>query len=98
MMKRIDGKRIEIKKLVIENADERLDMHLNVKVDDRSLNLTFYNLNSLRINDISCPFTIEGFEILDNKSKGWESSSRYTVNDYENGDLKFHCESFDIQD
>ena len=42
------------------------------------------------------PYQICGFEILDNKDRGWDKSLRYTINDFEDGMIKFYCESFEF--
>ena len=48
------------------------------------------------MSDISYPFQICGFEILDYSSRGYQKDSRFFVNDYEDGKLSFFCENFEI--
>ena len=39
---------------------------------------------------------IMGFEIIDQKEKGWENASRYLIRDYENGRIEFTCSGIEI--
>ena len=48
------------------------------------------------MSDISYPFQICGFEILDYSSHGYQKDSRFFVNGYEDGKLSFFCENFEI--
>ena len=54
------------------------------------------NVSKLKMSDISYPFQICGFEILDYSSRGYQKDSRFFVNDYEDGKLSFFCENFEI--
>ena len=45
---------------------------------------------------ITLYFKICGFQIMDNKNKGWDKSIRYTVFDFENQSLCFHCEDYEM--
>ena len=56
----------------------------------------FENVSKLRMADISYPFRICGFEILDYSSRGYQKDLRFFVNDYEDGKLSFYCENFEI--
>lgn len=96
-MDRIQGKSIEIKKLVLNSTDEQNDLFLNIVCDGTELVLSFFAVSDLNLNNASYPVLIYGFEIIDNKNRGWEKHARYTVNDYEDGNLSFYCEDFDIQ-
>ena len=63
---------------------------------DEVVHMIFHNVSYLNIKDFSMPYQICGFEILDNKDRGWDKSLRYTINDFEDGMIKFHCESFEF--
>ena len=59
--------------------------------------MCYDNVSSLRIREFSIPFQIYGFEITNNKDKGWDSPFRYTIHDFEEGIIKFFCEDFELK-
>jgi hypothetical protein len=64
--------------------------------DQNSYFIIFENISKLNLSEISYPFQICGFEILDYSSRGYQKDSRFFVNDYEDGALSFFCENFEI--
>ncbi len=93
---KIQGKAIDVIdfNLNVNKTDSMIAMKFLIK--DEVVRMIFHNVSSLNIKNFSMPYQIGGFEILDNNDKGWEKSHRYSVNDYEDGTIKFYCESFEI--
>lgn len=85
-----------------ENTLQIKNMHLMVdndmrlvmicKTDTQSWKLEFDNVSALTIRTLNFPAIISGFEIIDNLCRGWADDVRYTVRDYEEGLLSFHCQ------
>ena len=94
---KIDGKSIVISDFQIENYDEKLHIKITcISEDQNTYLIIFENVSMLKLSDISYPFQIGGFEILDYSSRGYQKDSRFFVNDYEDGTLSFFCENFEI--
>ena len=93
----INGKSIVINDFQIENYDEKLHIKITcISEDQNTYLIIFENVSMLKLSDISYPFQIGGFEILDYSSRGYQKDSRFFVNDYEDGTLSFFCENFEI--
>ena len=96
---KVDGKSIVIGDFQIEKQDEKLRIKMTcVSEDQNAYFIVFENVSMLKLLDISYPFQICGFEILDYSSRGYQKDSRFFVNDYEDGKLSFFCENFEIFD
>ena len=93
----INGKSIIVCDFLIEHNDENLDVKMSCASEDQNTYcIVFENVSKLKLSDISYPFQICGFEILDYSSRGYQKDSRFFVNDYEDGKLSFYCENFEI--
>lgn len=92
----IQGQEIQVIdfNLSVSGIESVLTMDFILK--DEVVHMIFRNVSCLNIKDFSMPYQICGFEILDNKGRGWDKSLRYSVNDFEDGTIKFHCESFEF--
>ena len=69
-----------------------------ISEDQNTYYIVFENVSKLELSEISYPFQISGFEILDYSSRGYQKDTRFFVNDYEDGTLSFFCENFEIFD
>ena len=95
----IDGKSIVICDFSIEHYDEKLSVKMScISEDQNTYYIVFENVSKLELSEISYPFQISGFEILDYSSRGYQKDTRFFVNDYEDGTLSFFCENFEIFD
>ncbi len=89
----LNGKSVEILSLCIFIENETTNIDIRLKSDAAIYNVKFINISDLNLKDFSYPNQIAGFEIICNSDKGWEDSSRYTVNDFEDGKIRFYCEN-----
>ena len=99
LFSKIDGKSIAVCDFQIEQDDEKLCIKMTcVSEDQNSYFIIFENVSKVNLSEISYPFQISGFEILDYISRGYQKDTRFFVNDYEDGSLSFFCENFEIFD
>ncbi len=99
LFSKVDGKSIIVGDFQIENYNEKLHIKITcISEDQNGYFIVFENVSMLNLSDISYPFQICGFEILDYSSRGYQKDSRFFVNDYEDGKLSFFCENFEIFD
>ena len=97
LFSKVDGKSIVIGDFQIEKQDEKLHIKMTFISEEQSAYfIVFENVSMLKLLDISYPFQICGFEILDYSSRGYQKDSRFLVNDYEDGKLSFFCEKYEI--
>lgn len=95
----LNGKTVTVQSFSIEHTDGLLDVKMECLAENgRSYYLTFDKVSILNLKNVSSPFQICGFEILDYAERGYQKDSRYFVNDYENGTLSFYCRSFEVFD
>ena len=93
----INGKSIIIGNFEIGHNDGTLYIKITcISEDKNAYFIVFENVSKLKMSDISYPFQICGFEILDYSSHGYGKDSRFFVNDYEDVRLSFFCENFEI--
>ena len=94
---KIDGKSIMVFDFQVLYDDETLTIKMTcISEDQNAYFIVFENVSKLKLSEISYPFQICGFEILDYSSRGYQKDSRFFVNDYEDGRLSFFCENFEI--
>ena len=98
----LQGKTVEVLKLQLFCAEypafesDPPSLLLKILLNDQTCTLRFTNISDLNLESFSAPFQIGGFQIECNQEKGWERSERYTVSDYENGTIRFFCETVEI--
>lgn len=86
-------------KLNISNIIINLSLYniINKKKELINLEIKFKNVTDFSLQNVSGIINISGFEILDHKEDGWSIENRYEVHDFENGDIHFMCQEFDIK-
>ncbi len=92
----INGQIIKISLLSICTKENQMNIEMSLKTDNSCVSISFSNVSSLQIRGLAYPSQISGFEIISNKDKGWDKSQRYTINDYEDGKIKFFCEDISL--
>ena len=97
LFSKVDGKSIMVCDFQVVYDDEALAIKMTcVSEDQNTYFIVFENISKLKLSEISYPFQICGFEILDYNSRGYQKDSRFFVNDYEDGIISFFCENFEI--
>ena len=97
LFSKVNGKQITVYNLDIIDLNDALCAKLGFVTEDENVYMiVFENVSKIKLSDISYPFRICGFEIVDNGARGYQGDSRFFVNDYEDGRLSFFCESFEI--
>ena len=92
-LEEILGKTLEITQMNITREGSQAILFLNTKIETKNISLQFNNVSGLQINDLNMPFQICGFEVIDNKTMGWEKSKRYKIHDFEDDRISFFCET-----
>ena len=93
----IQGQEIKVLQLNLSVEGDTTKLSLKFLFENDVWSIVFYNISHLKIREFSMPFQILGFEIVDNTDRGWENASRYTIRDFEDEEIEFFCESFDIE-
>ena len=93
----IDGQSIVVCDFQIGHNDEKLYIKMTcISEDQNAYFIVFENISKLKLSEISHPFQICGFKILDYSLRGFPAESRFFINDCEDGKLSFFCEGFEI--
>ncbi len=95
-LKFVQGQELSISELRVTQNNGSIEIEMNVECAQKLFAMKFYNAANIRIQAMSNPLVIEGFELVDNKSRQWDRTSRYTVSDFETDSIEFVCEDFDI--
>ena len=97
LLPKLDGKAITVCNFEISHDDQTLSVKMTCISEDKNIYfVAFENVSNLQLSDIYYPFQISGFEIVDNSSRGYQKDMRFFVNDFEEGQISFYCESFEI--
>ena len=98
ILDKLQGKECYIHNLNISSAlnSHTLTVKMHIETTESNVILTMHNANNIKMNFCSSAFSIEGFEIIDNVTKGWSKEVRYCLNDFENGVIKLYFERYEI--
>ena len=96
ILKTVKGKKIRVLELSLYHAQCQIDLTLKLDCNNTIFVFCFYNVSRISIQELSLPMEIYGFEIINNKEKGWEQDSNYEIRDYEDSRIRFFCDSFEI--
>lgn len=92
------GEAIIILEMTVKNSNEQLELSWIVSYKGLIYKMMFYNVSRLRIENMSAPLGLQGFEIINHKKKGWERESAYEIRDFENDHINFFCECFEFNE
>ena len=93
----INGKSVIIGDFEVGHNNGTLYIKMTcVSEDQNSYFIIFKNVSKVNLSEVSFPFQICGFEILDYSSRDYQKDSRFFVNDYEDEKISFFCENFEI--
>ncbi len=90
------GKSFEIVEMILKNIDNQLELIWKICFENEIFMITFYNVSSFRVSEVSNPIVIQGFEIINNSPNGWEKDFTYEIRDFEDDRVNFFCEHFKL--
>lgn len=94
----LQGNTIEISEMLLKNVDNQLVLSWKIYFENVVYRITFYNVSRFSVGDWSRPVEIHGFEIIDHSKDGWGKASRYEIRDFEDGRVRFFCESIKMDE
>ena len=94
---KINAHGIKVEELKLNITDMVPVLYLRVLVDNCIYHLEFTNVSGVNIRDFSLPFQVQGFEIMNNKSRSWDKALTYRIHDYEDQKIDFYCENVTIK-
>ena len=94
---KLQGQEIYVFEILLEVILNDTSLSMKILLNNEPFSLKFNKVSNLNIKNFSFPFQICGFEILDNRDKRWDRSSRFTVHDFEDNKLLFSCEEYEIE-
>lgn len=89
--KALQGHSIQIERLTL-TSNRGVHLSILCKTEKDYWRIDFENVSALHIREFNFPMMIYGFEIRDNLYRGWEHDNRYTIRDFEEGQISFHCQ------
>lgn len=92
------GKKVEILEMILKNVDNQLELSWKIYFQNAILRITFYNVSRLRVEKLSPPLEVHGFEIINHSQNGWEKDSTYEIRDFEDDRVNFFCERFEMDE
>lgn len=92
----LQGKVIFIIEINLVCVNGTMDLLLKVKYSGESYRLIFRNVSRFSIDDLSAPMEVQGFEIVDHSSSGWDKDSRFEIRDFEENKINFYCEEYKL--
>lgn len=92
------GHKIEILEMFLSNVDNKLKLSWKVLFENTIYRITFYNISRLRMDNMSIPLDVQGFEIINHSFVGWAPDSNYEIRDFEDDRVHFFCEYFKIDE
>ena len=90
------GNKIEILEMILKNADNQLELSWKIIIENTIHRIMFYNVSRFRIEEMSMPLEIHGFEIIDHTQNGWQRDSAFEIRDFEENRVHFFCEFYNM--
>lgn len=85
---------LKILEMSISNKKDQLDLRLKFSSEHKVSEILFYNVSRIRITNMSPPFVIYGFEIINHTNDGWEKQLQFEIRDFEDDCIHFFCERY----
>lgn len=92
------GEAIIILEMTVKNSNEQLELAWVVSCKGIVYRMIFYNVSRLRIESMSSPLGLQGFEIINHEIEGWERESAYEIRDFEDDHINFFFECFECNE
>ena len=68
----LNGRKIGILEMTLKSVDNQLELSWKITAANAVYRMVFFNVSRLRLEEISAPIEIHGFEIIDHSQNGWE--------------------------
>lgn len=82
--------------MTLKSADNQLELSWKITAANAVYRMVFFNVSRLRLEEISAPIEIHGFEIIDHSKNGWERDSAFEIRDFEYNRVHFFCECYSM--
>ncbi len=92
----LQGKDLLIDALTLSSLNGQLDITVTTNPNSGILSISFINVSSLFLKDVSYPMCLQCIEIIDNMSRGWMPEVRYHIYDLEDNHMNFYCQHITI--
>ena len=89
------GKKVEILEMILKNVNNQLELSCKINFQDAIFTIIFYNVSRFRIENLSTPLVVHGFEIINHFQNGWDADSKYEIRDFEYDRVHFFCECYE---
>ena len=97
ILSEINGSSVTVSEFSIEHSCGALAVKMQCAAENgKSYFIIFQNVSEINMRNVVYPFQIDGFEIHDYSSRGYQKECRFFAEDYEDGTLSFYCEGFEI--
>lgn len=80
--------------MILKNVDNQFELSWKLYFNNEIFIITFYNILRFRMENISAPLEVHGFEIINHSQNGWDMDSKYEIRDFEDDCVSFFCEFF----
>ena len=96
-LENLNGQSITVHSFSIAQGDASLTITMSCTAQNgAACEILFDRVSCLKLGEVSYPFQICGFEILNNSAHGYSRDCRFFINDYEYGKLSFFCENIEV--
>ncbi|MBR6802166.1 MAG: hypothetical protein IKM61_10545 [Eubacteriaceae bacterium] len=85
-------KKILVTDMLIKYDDDKMNIVLCGRSENKNVCFTFENASSLRLDLMRSVMLIDGLSVIDHKNDTWENAMRYHVCDLENEVISLFCE------
>lgn len=95
-IERLNGQELYVEKMTLKCINNQMMLSLVVQSKGEILCAEFDRVSEFCVEKLSSPIIIQGLEIVDNTTRGWESVHQYTVRDFEDDTISFFCQKVKV--
>ncbi|MBE6676583.1 MAG: hypothetical protein E7594_07070 [Ruminococcaceae bacterium] len=96
-LENLNGQSITVHSFSVAHGDASLTITISCTTQNgTACEILFDGVSCLKLGEVSYPFQVCGFEILNYSAHGYSRDCRYLIHDYEDGKLSFFCENIEI--
>ncbi len=92
----LSGKEVLVNRLVLQTEDGSPALLLELTCEGADYKILFEEVTCFTVAFQGYPFLIQGFEILDHSTDGWQADARYEIRDYEDHSIAFYCQNITV--